>query len=101
MREAVGAVEARFLERLNTQLRPGIHFSVARGEAMGTLVFRAPGGRDLVASFPVLPAGSRRRLLLSVAASLAECAMELGLGAGVYHTSVAVARPSRRSPESS
>jgi hypothetical protein len=38
----------------------------------------------------------RRQLLHSLAGSLAECAMTLGLGAGVYHRSCGGAPPPNR-----
>ena len=52
--------------------------------ASGVLTYRPSDGRIAVASFPVACTSARRRLLHSLAGSLAECAMDLGLGTGVY-----------------
>ncbi len=56
----------------------------ATATARGVLVYGASEGRQRSASFPVVCSAVRRRLLHSLARSLAECAMTLGLGAGVY-----------------
>ena len=50
------------------------------------------GGRERSASFPVVCSAVRRQLLHSLACSLAECAMTLGLGAGIYRGSRATRR---------
>jgi len=50
----------------------------------GVLTHRVSDRRQRTASFPVLCSAARRQQLHSLARSLAECAMALGLGAGVY-----------------
>jgi len=59
----------------------------ATATVRGVLVYWASEGRQRSASFPVICSVVRRRLLHSLARSLAECAMALGLGAGVYRES--------------
>ncbi len=57
--------------------------------ARGVLMHGASGGRQRSAWFPVVCSRARRKLLHSLAGSLAECAMALGLGAGIYRGSPA------------
>lgn len=65
---------------------------------VGTLFQDGARGAPRSASYPVSCSHVRRQLLHSLAGSLAECAMILGLGAGVYGGSLGVAR--RRDRES-
>jgi hypothetical protein len=83
------------LARLNAHLGLGLRFELGTEESTGSLPgprilsgileHRPVRGRRRTATFPVVHSAERRRFLLSVAGSLAECAMDLGLGAGVYH----------------
>ena len=56
--------------------------------ARGVLMYKTSEGRRRTASFPVVCSTVRRCLLHSLARSLSECAMTLGLGAGVYRGSL-------------
>ncbi len=85
------------VERLNGNLRPDLRFAVvADGTVTGVLVVEFAGGRRRRADHPVLIAGERRRRLHSLAASLAECAMSLGLGTGIYRRGALPASSCRR-----
>lgn len=64
--------------------------------ATGVLMYEPPLGPHLSAAFPVTCSGVRRLLLHSLAGSLAECAMTLGLGAGVYRNGRGRALTARR-----
>ena len=112
-RRGGGAVDPCDLARLNSLLAENLRFAVestcscdgvragqdtcverspardASATARGVLTHRASEGRQKSASFPVVCSGARRLLQHSVARSLAECAMTLGLGAGVYRESTA------------
>jgi len=103
------AIDPADLARLNSTLRADISFDVKQSccgdstaaapdsfasrnvvrlrgpAAMGVLVHTAANGGSKSASCPVVCSQARRQLLHSLAGSLAECAMTLGLGAGVYH----------------
>jgi hypothetical protein len=91
--------------RINALLRDNLRFEVARGGSpssssppssdagaslraaladRGVLTVELPDGRRLSAGAELTAPGSRRDRLLALAACLAECAMSLGLGAGVY-----------------
>ncbi len=87
-----GPIDPADLARLNSLLVAGIRFAVEStrepaSTARGVLTHRASGRRQRSASFPVICSAVRRQLLHSLARSLAECAMTLGLGAGVYRGS--------------
>jgi hypothetical protein len=54
-------------------------------DQVAVMVVERPGGVFTSARCPLRqPCGTRRRALLSLASSMAECAMLLGLGTGVY-----------------
>jgi len=95
--------------RLNSFLRSGLTFSIERGPRSGELPGRREGerrgsgepvrgvltvamagGAERAAASIVVAGRSRRGRLLAIASCLADCAMALGLGAGVYE-----ARPRR------
>lgn len=106
-----GSVDPRDLARLNSLLAENLRFAVestssrdavrvrqdpcvdrspareAIATAMGVLMYGVSEERQRSASFPFVCSAVRRRLLHSLARSLAECAMTLGLGAGVYRAS--------------
>ncbi len=85
------------VERLTGSLRPDLRFAVvADGTVTGVLVVEFAGGRRRRADHPVLIAGERRRRLHSLAASIAECAMSLGLGTGIYRRGALPASSCRR-----
>ncbi|MCK4410319.1 MAG: hypothetical protein KAW67_09545, partial [Candidatus Eisenbacteria sp.] len=63
--------------------------------ARGVLIYKTSEGRQRTASFPVVCFTVRRHLLHSLSRSLAECAMTLGLGAGVYRESLATRATNR------
>ena len=72
-----------------TDSRPGARGSLERtcgleSVQMAVLVVARPGGRSTSVTCPVPVSGAHRSSLLSVAVSLAECAMLVGLGTGVY-----------------
>lgn len=88
---------------LNRVLRENVRFFLESGDAyretsrsepaefpsapdqMAVMVVERPGGVVSSARCPLRPPdASRRCLLLSLASSVAECAMLLGLGTGVY-----------------
>jgi hypothetical protein len=84
-----GRIDPADLARLNALLVANIRFAVeptpeAASTATGVLTHRISCRRQMSASFPVVCSAVRRQLLHSLAGSLAECAMILGLGAGVY-----------------
>lgn len=91
--------------RINALLKDNLRFEVSRsgspalarcpssvsgaglGAALadrGVLTLELPNGSRLSAGAELKVPGSRRGRLLALAACLAECAMSLGLGAGVY-----------------
>jgi hypothetical protein len=90
------------LARLNEALGAHLSLSLERGGAGGggceaahergrrpgpetaVLVAVTSNGTRRSASCPVAPATRRRRQLLALAASVAECAMDLGVGTGLY-----------------
>jgi len=90
------------LARLNEALGEHLSLYLEHGEAsaVGRVLPRASGrrhglgtavlvavtsnGARRTARCPVAPATRRRRQLLALAASIAECAMQLGLGTGLY-----------------
>jgi len=83
-----GPADPADLARLNSALAAGIRFALEptlepASTLRGVLTHLVSGGRRS-ASFPVSCSAVRRQLLHSLARSLAECAMVLGLGAGVY-----------------
>lgn len=87
-----GPIDPADLARLNSLLVADIRFAVEptrepASTARGVLTHRVSGRRERSASFPVICFAVRRQLLHSLAGSLAECAMTLGLGAGVYRES--------------
>jgi len=87
-----GPIDPADLARLNSILVSDIRFAVEptreqASTARGVLTHRVFGRRHRSASFPVICSAVRRQLLHSLAGSLAECAMTLGLGAGVYRGS--------------
>ena len=87
-----GSIDPDDLARLNSLLVADIRFAVEPARepastASGVLTHRVSGRRQRSASFPVICSAVRRQLLHSLAGSLAECAMTLGLGAGVYRGS--------------
>lgn len=108
-----GAIDPGDLARLNSHLAGNLRFAVestwsrdavrvgqdacverssaleATATARCVLVYWSSEGRERSASFPVVCSTVRRRLLHSLARSLAECAMTLGLGSGVYWKSPA------------
>ena len=89
---AAGPVDPTDLVRLNSLLAVNIRFAVEptlqpASTVRGVLTHRVSGKRQRSASFPVICSAVRRQLLHSLAGSLAECAMTLGLGAGVYRGS--------------
>ena len=112
-RPSGGSIDPGDLARLNSRLAENLRFAVeptcsrgavrvgqyacverspareATATARGVLVYGASEGRQRSASFPVVCSAVRRLLLHSLARSLAECAMTLGLGAGVYRESSA------------
>jgi hypothetical protein len=55
--------------------------------ASGVLTMTLPDGATRTVTRPLVATGRRRYLLLSLSTCLAECAMALGLGAGVYRRS--------------
>jgi hypothetical protein len=59
--------------------------------ASGVLELETPSGTRARASCPVTMRASRRAALHSLAACLAECAMSLGVGTGIYRRSSATA----------
>lgn len=61
--------------------------------ARGVLMYKVSEERERTASFPVVCSTVRRRVLHSLARSLAECAMTLGLGAGVYREPISSEAP--------
>ena len=83
-------VEPDDLSRLNSLLEVGLRFELDTGETRGAgtgsgiLVCESSRGTRQTARYPVMLSGERRKLLNSLSRSLAECAMALGLGAGVY-----------------
>jgi len=105
-----GMIDPGDLARLNSTLRTNLRFAVeqsqfdypagleredgrgCRGARVRSLavtcvlMYEPPLGPHLSAAFPVMCSGVRRQLLHSLAGSFAECAMTLGLGAGVYRT---------------
>ena len=89
--------------RLNSFLRSNLTFSLegdvwrewspdspggppcpAGAPVRGTLTVATPGGAKRTTASVVAGGWSRRGRLLAIAGCLAECAMTLGLGAGVY-----------------
>jgi len=78
------------LVRLNSLLNADLRFEVdsielhCGGTASGILVCESSRGFQRTATYPVMFSRRRRKLLHSLSGSLAECAMALGLGAGVY-----------------
>ena len=78
------------LVRLNSLLNADLRFEVdsieprGGGTASGILVCQSSRGFQRTATYPVMFSRRRRKLLHSLCGSLAECAMALGLGAGVY-----------------
>lgn len=103
------------IARLNDRLGPGARFVVntvppqcgsttrsdrdgapvvpralgAGRHASGVLELTTVRGSPVRASHPVTMGAPRRRVLHSLAACLAECAMSLGIGTGVYRTGAA------------
>ena len=120
-RRVAGPIDRDDLARLNSLLRANLQFAVepvcsrdpgcvgpdaprdsspVRAPAAtirGVLTHRAAGGRQRSAWFPVVCSTARRQQLHSLARSLAECAMILGLGAGVYRGSRDVRVPDGKS----
>ncbi|MBD3366718.1 MAG: hypothetical protein GF405_00920 [Candidatus Eisenbacteria bacterium] len=85
----------RDLARINRSLRDDLSVSVVTGPSVpgraprreGTSVvlsYRLPDGRLRSVSSPLARGRHDRRRRLALAASVAECAMTLGLGAGIY-----------------
>ena len=78
------------LVRLNSLLNADLRFEVdsieahGGGTASGILVCESSRGFQRTATYPVMFSRRRRKLLHSLSESLAECAMALGLGAGIY-----------------
>lgn len=109
---AVGSEEEAFADeiaRLNGMLSAGLSFRLAAVDHVAYLEPPPPGGPSFraaplvasgvlvhgrrdgalrVASRPVMLAPKRRDRLLALASCLAECAMDLGLGTGVYGPSL-------------
>ncbi len=86
-RRPASSAVARELERLNSRLDANLRFEVVRDTrpfSQGVLVDTGEPGVERRASFPVLANASPRTRLHSLARSLSECAMALGLGAGIY-----------------
>ena len=103
-----GTVDPGDLARLNSILDTNLRFAVEQARfddpggseweaadrrrgtrvpslaATGVLMYEPLTGLHLSAAFPITCSGARRLLLHSLAGSLAECAMTLGLGVGVY-----------------
>ena len=83
-------VEPGDLERLNSLLNADLRFEMdfrephGGGTTSGILVCEPPHGLRRTATCPVVFSRRRRKFLHSLSGSLAECAMALGLGAGVY-----------------
>jgi hypothetical protein len=73
------------IARLNAGLDPRLTFSVLMGRGR-MVVELADGGRRAV-DRPILTTRRLRHRLHAVAACFAECAMELGIGTGVYRRS--------------
>ena len=120
-RRVAGPIDGDDLARLNSLLRANLQFAVepvcsrdpgcvgpdASGDSSpvraptsttrGVLTHRAEGGRQRSAWFPVVCSTARRQQLHSLARSLAECAMILGLGASVYRGPIDVHVPGGKS----
>jgi hypothetical protein len=117
---AAFAVLGNDLRRLNAALGSGLSFRVrfvavpagrsglpgsgARGreageQVEGVLVVAGEGAARGSAAFPVEMSGPREERLLSLARSLAECAMQLGLGAAIYRVGGAGEDDSRGAPD--
>lgn len=82
----------RSLRQLNTELAAGCVLELACASAPAREGRRTGDGLVLlgimssgaIAVVPVTPARTRRKWLLSLSGSIAECAMLLGLGTGIY-----------------
>ena len=86
-RSSVPSAVAPELKRLNSSLDANLRFEVVRDTrpfSRGVLVDTGEHGVERRASFPVLANAPARTRLHSLARSLSECAMALGLGAGIY-----------------
>jgi hypothetical protein len=83
MSEAV--IRDRDVERLNRVIAAGLRFRIRRDHgrtgAVGVLIAKRADGTETIACRELDVTGSGRSRLLAVASCLAECAMELGLGA--------------------
>ncbi len=93
MRHPEGHDLASMLRRLNARLASGLALELAAGSGEDDALVLLGVLRDgAVAVVPVAPGRSARSELLSLSRSIAECAMLLGLGTGIYRGSDGPAR---------
>lgn len=81
----------RDIARINARLRDGLSVALARSDAVGragveglVLFVELPDGGRRSAWRPLGLGRRGRRRRLALAACIAECAMSVGLGAGIY-----------------